>query len=305
MWGRRKQKQPQAPLVPGRDRPRRTEAARQVYSYHSSRSSTLSGENVTARATRSGDEVRQQPARSVLQQVITWGCVVVIGACAVKVLALTPHAKVVVSSNEAHVQLPTDSYAETTNALMRRSALNRNKITLDANGIAQSIASQHPELTSVVVAPPLIGNRPVVYVATARPACVLQTPSGNYTVSDAGYILARTEVNVAGAPLLKDASNRPVVPGKQYLAGSTVEFVSTVAYQLQKAGVHVESFELPVKAPYELVARLAGVSYYVRFNLVADAMQQSGGAIAMLDQLGQNPPREYVDMRVPGRAYYR
>jgi hypothetical protein len=36
-----------------------------------------------------------------------------------------------------------------------------------------------------------------------------------------------------------------------------------------------------------------------------EVMQQSGGAVATLQQLGSTMPAQYVDMRVPGKAYYK
>lgn len=299
-------KQPKPALVPGRDRQVKSDSSQRVYSYYAGRPSAGPTRSETSeRTVRTHEAAQPQTRRHSGHTAITWACLAIIAVCAAKVVVLVPSAKVVVSQNEAQLRLPTDSYAAAADAEFRRSLLNRNKITFDTNGIAQHVASDHPELTSVVVTAPLIGNRPVVYVAAARPACLLQTPRGNFTVSAEGFILASTSEPVAGLPILKDASSRQVTAGKRYLAGSTVSFVTTVAYQLEKAGFGVEHLVLPASAPYEVDAYLANKPFYIRFNLAAEVMQQSGGAVATLQQLGSTMPAQYVDMRVPGKAYYK
>ncbi|QQS18018.1 hypothetical protein IPL68_05200 [Candidatus Saccharibacteria bacterium] len=90
------------------------------------------------------------------------------------------------------------------------------------------------------------------------------------------------------------------------MSASTVSFARTITYQLGQGGMSVARVELPADAPYEMRVRLTAKPYYLRFNLQADALQQSGGAIAVLRKTQNTQPiREYVDLRVLGRVYYK
>ena len=288
-------------LVPGRDRP--AAEARPAYSYYASRAKPQ-GRSSEGRIALPIDENRTS-LKNLKQHTILILCLAVGLVCTGKVLLLIPSSKVVVVDTSQTLQLPTEAYAAAANKYLRSSVLNGNKLTLNTNGIARDMKRQFPELESVVVAVPLVGNRPVVYVSPTHAAFVLEAPTGLYTIGDEGYVLAKLRAPLDTLVHLKESSNRIPLVGKRFFPGSTISFALTVQYQLQKAGYTVQYMELPGASPYELAVYLDGKSYRIRFNLQADALQQSGGAVATLRQLAQNQPNEYLDMRTLGRAYYR
>lgn len=307
-WGKKKQPKP---LIAGRDRSVPRTPAQPVFSYHSYRAKPSLYERETIRT----DAPRKRLAyaynkipwvASWRQGVVYWVCLMVIVLCAAKVLIVVPQSRIVVTDNQADVDLPQAEYAQYANRALRSNLLNTMKPTLNTNGIARNMEQKYPELSSVVVEVPLIGNRPVVYVAAEKPVFVLETTSQRYTISSSGYVLSELTMSAPSTLVrLKESSNRQPKPGSRYFAGSTVTFAGTLAYELTKAQYKVEYLELPTNAPYEIDVRLSGKPYLIRFNLQADVMQQSGGAIATLRQLGANEPKQYLDMRVLGRAYYK
>ena len=252
------------------------------------------------------------PTHSRVRPVSTYSvvvlvCTIVVLICVVKLLAVTPNSKIIIAAPSDYPvsQLATDSYVRAANLLLRDSFLNRSKLTLNSNGIASSLQKKFPELTNVVVTVPLVGNRPVIYVAPSRPAFTVQTTEGSYSMDAKGYILARLSSSPAGLTILKETSDRTPWPGTQYLSSSTVAFCSTVSYELKQAGISVTYLNLPASAPYELDAYVSGKPFYIRFNIEDDAMQQSGAAVATLQQLGANTPGQYLDVRVSERVYYK
>ncbi len=298
----RRDKRP-APLVPGRDRPESLARSRS-YMFYTSRSTARTQQpEKTQKRLRAVPEEAEKQHRRAPYSLVTWLCFVLIIISAVKILLLVPQSRIVVSGNETGLELPRDVYAQTADANIRSSLLNRNKLTFNANGIALEMSSAHPELTSVVVVAPLMSNRPVIYVTAASPAFVLRASNGDFTLSRNGYAL--TSAATKNLVPLYDTSKRRAEIGKQFLAGSTVSFATAVVYQLQQAGLHVERLELPANAPYEVDVFVAGKPYRLRFNLQSDVLQQSGGAVSVMRQLGSNTPSAYIDMRVPGRAYYK
>lgn len=298
------------PLVPGRSRTGVPVRTRPVYSYYAAR--PIAGRDSRSASQLRNSSVTNQAPRNHRRFVSTYTvvaliCTIVVFVCVLKLLAVSPDSKIVVSapSNYPVSQLTTTAYAEAANTLLHSSILNRSKLTLNTNGIAHTLQERFPELTSVEVTVPLVGNRPVIYVAPSEPAFTLETSSGVYAMDAKGYILNHLPAPLPGLALLKEASSRQPRPGVQYLASSTVSFCTTVLYELKQGNVPVAYLSLPASAPYELDAYVSAKPYYIRFNLESDAMQQSGAAVATIQQLGANTPAQYLDVRVLERAYYR
>ena len=92
---------------------------------------------------------------------------------------------------------------------------------------------------------------------------------------------------------------------KRLLPASHVAFMQKVDYQLTQKEFVIDRFILPKNSAYEVNVRLKGKPFAIRFNLAEDATVQSGAAVAVLEQLGEASPSTYLDVRVPGRAFYR
>jgi hypothetical protein len=109
----------------------------------------------------------------------------------------------------------------------------------------------------------------------------------------------------SGVPLLVDQSSAQPRPGKQFLPGTTVDAIQTITYQFAAAKLAISTFVLPTDKPYELDVRLEGKPYAIRASVIGNVTVQSGAAIATVQKLGTSNPGNYVDVRVPGRVYYR
>jgi len=310
VWWPRKRKPAATPLRPGRDRSRTSE--RPVYSYYASRPKSERSADSSFGGTRAVRIPRNDTANLVKaahsgNTLLYVGCAVVVLVCMIKILFLVPESKIVFTGQ--YTKLDTQAatqYAREANRLLASSVLNRSKITLNTNGIAKKLQRTFPGVETVVVAVPIVGNHPVVYISPAKAAFQLKTPNGMYAVDQHGYVLSALTSPAADLITLQEQSARPATPGKQYLAGSTVGFAAAAVHQLGKAGYTVRYLDLPVTAPYELDVYVEGKAYYVRFNLQGDVLQQSGGLIAALKQQATGiQPSVYVDVRTPGRVFVR
>jgi hypothetical protein len=227
--------------------------------------------------------------------------------CAIKVLSLSTTPKVViVSSNTNNLAQSNVVYQQAATKILASSTFNRSKLTFSSDQLVKRLQTQFPELQSVSVALPLIGNHPIVYVAPVQPSLTLESGGSHYAMSHSGVVLAKiAAVSAQILPLQDESGSLPVV-GKRALPASTVSFAETVAYELKAANVPISGFVLPKTSAYELDVTLTGKPYVARFNLQADARQQSGALIATLSYVqGKAQPISYIDVRVPERAYYK
>lgn len=309
MLGRKGKNQPeqgrqrQARRAPMSDRP--------AFSYYASRSPAATQARSPRRdpvAANPPGKRWRLPLRLRTAQLPFWVLLVVIVICVVKLLLLGTNPKIIVlgrtAATSTYIRSP-DTYAAAAHKLLASSITNRTKLTADTGGVSRALRHEFPELQTVSLALPLIGNRPIVYVQAAPPSLVIQTEHGNFAINSTGVVLAQLQALPGGVPTVVDQSNDNPHAGKQFLPSSTVRFVQTLQFQLAAAKLPVSAYVLPAASPYELDLRLDGKPYLVKFNLQADVLTQSGAVVATIGQLGSAGPSTYLDVRTPGRVYYK
>lgn len=194
-------------------------------------------------------------------------------------------------------------YEKTVEATIKTSLLNHNKATVDSRGVARNLKKNHPELQSAVVTVPIVGNKVNAYVTQYPAEFILRQGSSRYGLTSNGYIIDLPKLSQA-LPVVNDETGEEVTVGGQLLPESHVSFIKTVVYELAHNNLKVSSISLPSGKAYEINVYLKSKPFYIKFNLAEDAMQQSGAAVAVMRQLGSTNP-QYIDLRVPGRAYYK
>src|SRR5581483_6327750 len=274
------------PIPEGR---RRTGAASrpQMYAYHASRSMLP---QATGRQIMRPVLTKRQASQALSYSLRRFGAIAVmiaIAISAVSMFLLTPDPKVQpLNASTGDFLQGMDVYQRAAATLLGSSALNRTKLTVDANGVSDALRRQFPDLATVSVKLPLIGHRPVIYVQPVRPALVLSTlHSGMLVVSANGHVAGKGDAESAkqlGVPLVIDQSGTQLSVGQAALPSSAVAFVQAVVYQLQQKHVQIASFTLPPDSS-ELDATIVGTPYLVKFNLAnpASTQQQIGTFLAV------------------------
>lgn len=194
--------------------------------------------------------------------------------------------------------------------ILSASLLNRLKFTIDTTGFEQAMKRQFPELSQASITLPLIGRQPVVELAASRPVALIKSDGKTYALDASGKaIIDATDLsNLDGRqlPMVTDQSNVPVTLGKGVLTADEITFISVLNTQLVGQKLSVDSYMLPPVAN-ELQLRLKGQPYYVRFDMENDPKQSAGTLAALKANLdaSNTVPTEYIDLRIPERAYYR
>lgn len=191
------------------------------------------------------------------------------------------------------------------------SILSKSKLTADSKKMEKAIQQKYPEIGKVSVNFPIIGRRPIIQISPAEPKAIVTGQTSSFVVDQQGKaIMNATELPQAtkeNLPLITDSIDIGSKVGDYVLPENTIEFLDTVKYQLEQKDLNIDRVELPAIAN-ELHIRIKGQSFVVKYNLSNDARQQVGSYLATLDKLtkeGKILPREYIDLRVDGRAYYK
>lgn len=225
-------------------------------------------------------------------------------------LTLIPSAQIIVLGEQTMLR-PKESYETTINTTLKNSPLNRTKITINTKRLSAEIKRQFPEIESLDISLPLLRHQPVVRVVLATPAALLNTPNESYVLDGNGRTLftknsADPNFDSSELPVIDDPSGHKIEPGLPALTRQQITF----AQELQR---HAESKELNLETSTlaaggeELHMRFSGLAYSVKFSFAANARQSFGAFLATKERVERDgvPISEYIDVRIPERAYIK
>lgn len=296
----------------------RTRTFTQTFSYHASRAQT---ELNTGRETWS-DKPGHRTVPSQLQRIrmhwhwawLAGGALLIAGVVLQLQLSNIPKVVSLIPASDAPFLQDSVVYQQAATKLIESSVVNRNKLTINTLGIADTLKQQFPELQSVTVTLPLLGDAPIIYLRPADPALILVTANKSFIVDKRGRALAEVQSQAQlmrlRLPTVTDQSNLSFKYGDQALSRQTTAFIQTIARQHAAQKAEIQAMTLP-SAASELDVYLTGKSYFIKYNLQhADeqsANLQAGSYAAVTRHLTTKDivPSHYVDMRLQGRAYYK
>ena len=237
---------------------------------------------------------------------------IVLAASVVSILQVDNTPRIVMLNDASHYALHTTvDYQKAVTESLRGSLLNSNKITVNTRSVVQTLRQQFPEIYDASVVLPLVGHRPTVYIELTRPALVMHTARKTVVVDSSGRALMastdRTAYDSLKLPILKDESNIQLKVGDVALSSNNVVFIEDVVRQFASQSVSIAKLVLPA-GKEELDVYPKGVAYHVRFNLhEATSREQAGTFFAVRQQLQKQDrtPKQYIDVRLVGRAYYQ
>ena len=288
-------------------------SAPSAFSYHSSRSNRLDSSSDKNRAAimEAGEGESKSDYRSKRRLVL-----LILLASLVLVFFVT---RVSTAAQVTIVQPPGFNYMpHTLNQYQIASAhaigsslYSQNKLTLNSNNIANYLEKRYPEIEYVAVTVPLIGSTPTVHIQLVSPALVYSTSQNSYILDSNGNIIGPSSIlsqkQIAQLPAVEYGVNESFSNGMQVVSNNNVLFVRIVKTALQSKNIQINKMVLVPEAE-ELDVYPKGQPYYIKFNLhQTDALQQVGtylAAIATLKSKNQTP-KQYIDVRVDGRAYYK
>jgi len=228
----------------------------------------------------------------------------------VTTLSTRPNIQIQRSSDQTLVS-SVDRYEKEAEAILRRSLLNRSKLTINTDKIAAELHEAFPELGDITVVIPLVDRRPVVQAQPIPPALALSTQKNGVFVIDAkGRAIAKAadvDSSVRDAlPLVRDESGLDIEVGSGALPETNVAFIQEIFGQLAGKQIVIESISLPATTN-ELRVQVRGKPYFVKFDLQGEGRFQAGTYLAVKAKLERDgvTPAEYIDVRVPEKAFYR
>jgi len=219
-------------------------------------------------------------------------------------LIIKPQPKVIVNSSSFH-SLQTYRAAAATQL---RHLNNRNKITFNEGALASALQKQFPEITNVQVELPLFSEQPTIRLTVAAASFFLNSGGQRYIINSSGRAVsvASSLPRFTNLPNIEDQSGFKTTTGSQVLSADSVAFINTVIAECHRAQVPLGSLTLPA-IPEELDLRTKDQPYFVKFYMSGDVLSETGQFLAARQHFANNqqPPSQYLDVRVAGKIFYK
>lgn len=223
---------------------------------------------------------------------------------------LEPNAQVKISGEKIYPR-EKSSYEAKVNEFMGQSVLNRNKLTFNEAKLAARIKQEFPEVNTIKVGAPLMRHRPVVEVTLAKPAARLVTKDKIYILDSEGRALfeesqASAALDTDGLMTINDASGHDISLGRPALTQAQIGFINEVIGQTSAKGLKPQSFALS-EGGTAVDVRFEDIGYFVKFSFYSEPRQSSGAFLALYEQISASGPvpQQYVDLRIPDKAFIR
>lgn len=194
--------------------------------------------------------------------------------------------------------------------LLSSSLGNRTKPTINTNAIEQELLNRFPELNAAVLRLPVIGRKPNLVLDIKTPRMLLSNNIKTYVLDRSGVIICESDdidANLrADLPSVRDESGLELAEGSQAVTTDTVSFVLEASAQLKAQKIEIEQLKLPASAN-ELDIHIKGLRYYVKTDTSGEARLQVGSFMATREHLRDRgiTPREYIDVRVGEKVFYK
>lgn len=135
---------------------------------------------------------------------------------------------------------------------------------------------------------------------------IWKTQDKKYLVTSDGVVLK--EVTESNLPEISDSKNLPVLIGKQVATPLFIQFVRDLSFNfMPKTGLVLKNIYIPSETTFEIVAlteHQGGSSFKVIFDTEGDLEKQLENMIKVY-QIKQDEVKEYMDLRIEGRVYYK
>lgn len=203
------------------------------------------------------------------------------------------------------------SYENKIDELLKKSVFNKSKLTFDEAKLAAEVKKEFPEVNTIKVSVPLVRHRPTIEVTLAKPAAKLVTNEKAYILDGEGRALfeeaqAASALDVNSLLAINDSSGHEITLGKPALTQAQIGFINELIGQVSTKDIKPRSFALS-EGGTAVDVRFEEISYFVKFNFYADAKQSSGAFIALYEQINSSGPKpqQYVDLRIPDKAFIK
>lgn len=183
-----------------------------------------------------------------------------------------------------------------------------NLALINSGDMAQSLVRQYQTTYADVTVTKLWSQRALEVEMAARvPTLRWETRSQTYVMDALGVIMRQTGAEAdKKLPRVRDTSSLPVEVGQKVAPTQFVTFVDKAINQLREMA-QLRTREIRVEDTTAEAFFDTHKGFYVRFDTTGSVEEQVSNVVSILETADQKdqPVNEYIDVRIPHKAYYR
>jgi len=267
---------------------------------------------VNARTVNTEDQNKKQDKKRLSISTVI-NIVLVGGAVSLVVFATTLTTNPIVDLRKNNASYYDASiYQKAAEDITNGNVLYRSKLLFPEISFEQALKNKFPEIAQARPVVPLGGRNLLVVITVSEPFAYVSSGSDTGIINSEGVLVVKNSQSVP-EDLLKlrftvPQSNFDI--GSRILTSSEVELLKLLESEMNtlefidKSNASVRDVLFNV-ADGQLEARLKSKPFFVKLSSFSEGSPQVGGAKATLRQLDRESklPTQYIDVRVPGRAF--
>lgn len=197
-------------------------------------------------------------------------------------------------------------YADTANDYLAENPLGRFKFTFSEEEFSNYIINNNPEVGAVSVNMPIFGQASLT-ISERSPVFYWSTDQGTLLGDETGVVYRsadnQSELQI---PTLKDNSPLSANKGDKVVSSSTLEYIEALSQEFESKAVTVAHYQIP-SSSREVYVFPRDKKYYIKISQdrsVVGQVDEASKTMKFLDKSNKQP-KEYIDVRVIDKAYYR
>ncbi len=253
-----------------------------------------------------GDSVRAQaPKQPIVWRQIFWRIgIFAVAALSIWVLFFSGWLNARGIAVKGNSTISQEAITQAADEYLRANPVQRNVLFLNAQDMAQAVKTQEPTLANVKVSRTLLLGLNV-QVVESQPSLVWQTGEQSWLIAEDGRVLRQAKAGEGTFGRIIDTAQLTVKVGDKVADKQFVVFAREFISLAGKKGVDIESSAIGATTR-ELNIRLKN-GIVIRTDTARGASEQVEAYIATIETAQQQnkKPTEYVDVRIPGKAFYK
>jgi hypothetical protein len=237
----------------------------------------------------------------------------IIGGAGLVVFATTLTTNPVIELKKSNAQYyEANVYQEAAIEAIKSNILNRSKLLFQETSFEEKLKEQFPEISQAKPVIPLGGRNLTVIISVSDPFAYVSSGTDTGIINSEGVLVVKNSkevlANLLNLKFTEPQSNFTV--GSRILTTSEVNMLLMLRAEM-KSLTFQDNKSAEIKdvlfdvAKGQLEAKLINKPFFIKLTTFNEAEQQVGGAKATIKQLDKENslPTQYIDVRVPGRAF--
>jgi len=178
----------------------------------------------------------------------------------------------------------------------------KNLLLLNTSQIKLKLVKDYPEIDTLVISKELPSILKVK-VYEREPTLVWRYMDSDYLLDQDGYVIRKDKPDSFKDYLvIQDQRNKAISNEKQVISKKFIDFSKTINSELKKKKLIAKNNFLTGNSEFELVVQTE--NFKILFNIIRDPSEQVKALEKIYSKISKEA-KEYIDLRVPGKVFYK